>query len=84
MYFVGSLLVFGSWIRIVPTNVGYIGWLMALFAWAIRNGRTRSGDPTQCVSKAQEIERLDALRSRNVITDEEFQREKRRLLDLPS
>ena len=30
LYLVGSLLVFGSWIDIVPNGLGWIGWLMAL------------------------------------------------------
>jgi hypothetical protein len=78
LYLVGSLLVFGSWVDLVPAGLGWIGWLMALGGWAAgsRQGHTS-------VSKAEQIEKLDHLRQRTVLTEEEFQQEKRRLLDQP-
>ena len=81
LYFVGSLLVFGSWVDLVPTGLGWIGWLMALVGWAVGNRHDRSGDGRTAVSKAEQIEKLDHLRQRAVLTDDEFQREKRRLLE---
>ena len=80
LYLVGSLLVFGSWVNIVPTGVGWIGWLMALVGWAI--GHERAPDPhaRTLPSIAEQLETLDSLRQRQVITEEEFDREKRRLL----
>jgi len=80
LYLVGSLLVFGSWVDLVPTGVGWIGWLMALVGWAV-GSRTRSSDPHTSLSTAEQIEKLDLLRQRNVITEEDFQQQKRRLLD---
>ncbi len=82
LYLVGSLLVFGSWIDIVPTGLGWIGWLMALIGWAV--GSNRSDNRHTSLSKAEQIEKLDLLRNRNVISEEEFQLEKRRLLDQAS
>jgi len=84
LYVVGSLLVFGSWVDLVPTGLGWIGWLMALVGWAIQTRRAPSDGSQTSISRAEEIERLDVLRHRNVISDEEFQKEKRRLLDHPS
>jgi hypothetical protein len=81
LYLVGSLLVFGSWVHLVPTGVGWIGWLMALAGWAIP---ARRNSPSAFASRADEIEHLVNLRQRNVLTDEEFEREKRRVLDQAS
>ena len=84
LYVVGSLLVFGTWVHLVPIGIGWIGWLMALAGWAIQ-ARRRADDLSRItMSRAEQIDRLYALRQRNVITDEEFQKEKRRLLDQPS
>jgi hypothetical protein len=83
LYIVGSLLVFGSWVDLVPTGLGRIGWLMALAGWAAGSRHNRSGGGHTPVSKAEQIEKLDQLRQRTVLTEEEFQREKRRLLDQP-
>ena len=82
-YMVGSLLVFGSWVDLVPTGLGWIGWLMALVGWAVGN-KNRSVAPHSSLSKAEQIEKLDLLRHRNVLTEEEFQQEKRRLFDQQS
>ena len=84
LYFVGSLLVFGSWVDLVPTGLGWTGWLMALVGWAIGNRHSRSENGHTPQLKAEEIEKLDHLRQRNVISEEEFQREKQRLLDQPT
>jgi putative oligomerization/nucleic acid binding protein len=84
LYFVGSLLVFGSWVDLVPTGLGWTGWLMALVGWAIGNRHSRSENGHTPLLKAEEIEKLDHLRQRNVISEEEFQREKQRLLDQPT
>jgi hypothetical protein len=81
LYLVGSLLVFGSWIDVVPAGLAWTGWLMAIAGWAIghRMDRTPPG-----ISKAEELEKLDGLRQRGAITDAEFQREKERVLEQPS
>ena len=79
LYLVGSLLVFGSWVDLVPTGVGWIGWLMALAGWGVgdRRGHDDRGGPRHT---ADELEKLDQLRQRRVITAEEFEQEKRKLL----
>jgi hypothetical protein len=76
MYLVGSLLVFGSWVDIVPTGLGWIGWLIALAGWAVGHRRGNGGAP----STADEIAKLHLLRQQNVITDEEFDQQKQQLL----
>jgi len=83
LYLVGSLLVFGSWIDIVPDGLGWLGWLMALGGWAFGTRRYRWDYPHPSGAVAEQIEKLDALRERNVITDEEFEIQKRRLLGQP-
>lgn len=87
LYFVGSLLVFGSWVNLVSTGVGWIGWLMAIIGWAIPNfvspkrERERIAVPVQApISRAEEIEKLQLLRKESVITEEEFLEEKQRIL----
>ena len=77
----GSLLVFGTWVDIVPAGLGWVGWLMAIAGWAVSDGRSRRGSLASSLTRADQIERLDDLRRRNVITEEEFQREKQPLLD---
>jgi hypothetical protein len=84
MYLVGSLLVFCSWADLVPAGLGWTGWLIALVGWAAGNRRHGTEDPYPLRSTAEQIEKLDHLRQRAVITEEEFQREKRRVLDQPS
>jgi hypothetical protein len=79
LYVVGSLLVFGWWVRLVPPGLGWIGWLMAFAGWFI--GNARDGDSQPQLSLAEQIEKLDLLRQKRIITDEEFQKEKSRLLD---
>jgi uncharacterized membrane protein len=79
--------IFGIEIKIHVTFfllLAWIGWLMALVGWGIQTRRAPSDGSQTSLSRADEIARLDALRHRNVITDEEFQKEKRRLLDQPS
>jgi hypothetical protein len=83
LYLVGSLLVFGSWVDVVPTGLGWGGWLMALVGWALGSHPHRTGDGHTSLSKVEQIEKFDRLRQRTVITEEEFQRQKRRLLDQP-
>ena len=84
MYLVGSLFVFGSWMDLVPAGLGWAGWLIALVGWAVGNRRHGTEDRYTLESTGEQIEKLDHLRQRAVITEEEFQREKRRLLDQPS
>jgi putative oligomerization/nucleic acid binding protein len=79
LYFVGSLLVFASWMDLVPNGLGWIGWLMALVGWAI--GSRISPTEHAPLSAAEQLEKLDNLRSRKVITEQEFQQEKQRLLN---
>ena len=80
LYLVGSLLVFGSWVDLVPTGLGWIGWLMALGGWAIGGRHDRRGEQATALTKAEQIEKLDLLRHRGVITEDEFQEQKRQLL----
>ena len=81
LYIVGSLLVFASWMDIVPTALGWIGWLIALLGWAMADRSRPTDRPQPLLSKAEQLEKLDELRRRTVITDDEFQKEKSRLLD---
>jgi hypothetical protein len=81
LYIVGSLLVFGSWVNLVPTGLGWIGWLMALIGWGLSNASNTSRERVVLpVSRADEIEKLDILRKEGVVTEEEFQLEKIRIL----
>src|SRR5688572_1020750 len=87
LYIVGSLLVFGSWMKMVPTGLAWCGWLMALAGWAIgsipqRQNRARER-AVIATSKADEIAKLVALREQGVLTEMEFQREKQRILREP-
>jgi hypothetical protein len=77
LYIVGSLLVFGSWVNIVPAALGWCGWLMALGGWALSNAPRRQAVAR---SKANEIAKMDLLRKEGVVTEEEFQQEKARIL----
>ena len=83
LYVAGSLLVFCSWVDLVPPGLGWIGWLMALVGWAAGSRHNQAGPSQTFPSRAAQIEQLDALRLRAVITDEEFLKEKQRLLDQP-
>jgi hypothetical protein len=56
---------------------------MALVGWAVGTRDDRSDHGHTSVSKADQIEKLDRLRQQAVLTEEEFQREKQRLLDQP-
>ena len=80
MYLVGSSMVFASWVGLVPTGLGWIGWRMALGGWAIGHQRATGVDAHGAFSRAEQIEKLDALRQRQLLTEEEFERERRRLL----
>ena len=83
-YLVGSLLVFGSWMNLVPTALGWVGWLMALGGWAIGTITPRpsvSSTTVPTFSAAEEIAKLDLLRKEEIITEEEFQEQKQRLLE---
>lgn len=83
LYLVGSLLVFGSWVDIVPGGLGWTGWLMALGGWAVGTTDRRNGALTP-LSRAEQLEKLQALRQQSVLSEDEFEREKRRVLDQPS
>ena len=87
LYIVGSLLVFGSWINLVPTGLAWCGWLMAIVGWAIGAIPQRQNRQKVRVmaapSKADEIAKLVTLREQDVITEMEFQREKQRILREP-
>ena len=80
LYLVGSLLVFGSWVDLVPTGLGWVGWLMALAGWGAGHRGSQTDERQVPLSTTEQIEKLDGLRQRAVITEEEFQQEKRRLL----
>jgi hypothetical protein len=77
LYLVGSLLVFGSWIHIVPDG---LGWIVALGGGQLGPDAIDRTTRTHPVPSAEQIEKLDALRQRNVITDDDFEPQKRRLL----
>ena len=80
IYIIGCLLVFGQWIRLVPTALGWFGWLLALGGWAIGNAQHRQA---QSRSRAEEIAKLNLLREEGIVTDEEFAKEKERVLQEP-
>lgn len=81
LYIVGSLLVFGSWVDLVPVWLSWIGWLMAICGWAIGNTEKRQVIVTP--SRTDELAKLDLLRKEGVVTEDEFQREKQRILRQP-
>jgi hypothetical protein len=83
LYLVGSVLVFCSWVDLVSPGLGWIGWLMALVGWGAGSRQNRAESSHTSPSRAAQIEQLDALRLRAVITDEEFLKEKQRILDQP-
>lgn len=41
LYIVGTALVFGNWIGLVPTGIAWLGWLAALIGWMIWNASSR-------------------------------------------
>jgi hypothetical protein len=84
LYLVGSLLVFGSWINVVPAALGWCGWLAALAGWAIGSSAPRRvvQEPAQ-LSKPDEIAKLEMLRKEGIITDEDFAEGKARILRGP-
>ncbi len=87
LYLVGSLLVFGSWVDLVPAGIGWCGWLAAILGWCIgtfgRPARSTCQTPPPACSKADELEKLALLHKEGVLTDYEFQREKQRILRQP-
>lgn len=78
LYIVGSLLVFGSWINLVPPMLGWAGWLVALIGWATSSAPARQAAAR---SKADEIAKLDLLRKEGIVTEEEFSKEKQRIFE---
>lgn len=84
LYIVGSLLVFGSWMSLVPPWLGWCGWLAALAGWGIGSwtGRTRSACAIArpASDRMASLERLALLHKEGVLSDEEFHREKQRIL----
>jgi len=80
VYIIGSLLVFGSWVNLVPTGLGWFGWLLALLGWAIGSRQKQSYVQR---SRTTEIANLNVLRKEGVVTEEEFQKEKERILREP-
>jgi hypothetical protein len=45
-YFVGLALIIGSWINIVSSTVGWIGWGLAMLGWGaefLPGGRRHAG-----------------------------------------
>lgn len=83
LYIIGSLLVFGSWVNLVPTWLAWIGWLMAISGWAVGTGERQSPVSSSLPpprSNADEIAKLSLLQKEGVISEEEFHQEKERLL----
>lgn len=88
LYIVGSLLVFGSWVGIVSYGLGWLGWFMALAGWiasrALNAPRQRVAvTVVKPPSKSEEIANLDLLRQEGVISEDEFRRERDRILREP-
>lgn len=85
LYLVGSLLVFGSWVNLVPTALGWIGWLAALVGWAVgslerQQPRQIPSQPRPALSPADEIAKLEMLRKEGIISDDDFADGKARIL----
>jgi hypothetical protein len=57
LYVAGSLLVFFSWMDLVPAGFGWFGWLMAMAGWAVGN-RPRQSAPRSYVDEIQKIEKI--------------------------
>lgn len=76
LYIVGIVLVLGSYVGWVSGGWGWMGWLVGMAGWAmfyLPGVRGRS--------PAQQIAEFAALRDQGAITDEEFEREKARILE---
>jgi len=35
LYFIGTALIVGSWVGIVPYRIGWMGWVISMIGWAI-------------------------------------------------
>lgn len=77
LYIIGSLLVFGSWVGLVPPALAWIGWFVAMGGWFVGNTQKRKTDTR---SRANEIANLNVLRNEGVLTEDEFRKEKERIL----
>lgn len=84
LWIAGTILVVGSWVGFVSVSVGWFGWCIALLgtilSFASRSQRKTYLVPVQQTSPAEEISKLDLLRKEGIISEEEFLREKARLL----
>jgi len=82
LYLIGSLLVFGSWVHLVPTWLAWIGWLAALGGWAMGSAG-RQQTQLKSPSRMEDLSKLNLLHKEGIVTDEEFQHEKDRILRQP-
>jgi uncharacterized membrane protein len=90
LWIIGLLLVLGAWVGILPRSMAQLGWEMMVCGLIVRvcfrpRIRHRIHHPhrerhARPYSVADEISKLNLLRQEGVITEEEFQSEKARLL----
>jgi hypothetical protein len=77
LYLVGIAIILGSYLRLVSPGVGWIGWVVAMAGWLI--GLTlRRKHPI-----VADLERLEALRAKGSITQEEFEQYKAQISSPP-
>lgn len=74
-YVVGIAIILGSYVNVVSTGVGWIGWVIAMAGWAMQYLPAAKRE-----SVATKLERLARLRDRGEITNDEYERAKAEVL----
>jgi protein-S-isoprenylcysteine O-methyltransferase Ste14 len=84
LWIIGTILVVGSWVGLVPAGLAWFGFGMSLVGCVMGLVCRK---PVRCerqvvavYSTADEIAKLDLLRREGVLSEEEFRREKAELL----
>ncbi|MEZ0327122.1 MAG: SHOCT domain-containing protein [Fimbriimonas sp.] len=75
-YFVGIALVLGSWVNVVTSQIGWLGWVIAMLGWGAQFLPSQRRQ-----SVADEIQKLQALRESGALDDVEFEMQKEKLLN---
>lgn len=80
LWIAGTLVIVLSWMQVVPTKIGWIGFAVALSGTLL--GFCRKSPPAAPVSPtvASQLDELSRLRDRGDVTEEEFLRRKKALL----
>jgi hypothetical protein len=86
LWIAGTVVIVLSWMHVVPTKVGWIGFAIALFGTLL--GYCRKSPPAAVTTPAApasptvaaQLDELSRLRDRGDVTEEEFLRRKKALL----